>query len=100
MRPPLQILLSYPGPFWILTHRRSSTPSLGSFCLSRKHMTLLLLPAPCWSFKETSWEERRKLQSVMAQSANPKSRSWLEPSPDCESEAHGLCRPDLGGSQA
>lgn len=47
-----------------------------------------------------SISQRRKLQSVMAHSANPKSRSWLEPSPDCESEAHGLCRPDLGGSQA
>lgn len=47
-----------------------------------------------------SISQRRKLQSVMAQSAHPKSRSWLEPSPDCESEAHGLCRPDLGGSQA
>lgn len=42
--------------------------------------------------------QRRKLQSGMAQSAGPKSRSWFVPS--CESEAHGPCRPGLGGSQA
>lgn len=44
--------------------------------------------------------QRRKLQFGMAQSARPKSHSWFWPSPDFESEAHGPCRPGLGGSQA
>lgn len=44
--------------------------------------------------------KRRKLQSGMAQSARPKSHSWFWPSPYYESEAHGPCRPGLGGSQA